>query len=347
MNLARLEIEQTRMFAEAAEASDAVGRQLTANADLMREIAERLRTEPPRAVVTYARGSSDHAATFAKYVFETRAKVLTSSAAPSIASIYSAAPNVSGMLAIAISQSGRSPDIVTALTAAKAGQAYAVGFVNDLSSPLANVCDVPVPLHAGSEQSVAATKSFICSLSGLLQLAAQWSADRELGEALQSAPALLREAWDCEWSPLLDCLANATGLYVIGRGPGLGIAQEAALKFKETCALHAEAFSAAEVRHGPMALVGPHFPLLVFRQSDESGAGVDELVRDVLERGGRVFLTGGHADGAVELPSPSAHPLVEPMLQIQAFYRAANALSLLRGFDPDRPSHLSKVTETL
>jgi glutamine---fructose-6-phosphate transaminase (isomerizing) len=335
------------MFAEAAEASDAVARQLAANADLMGEIAERLRREPPRAVVTYARGSSDHAATFAKYLFETRAKVLTSSAAPSIASIYSAVPNLSGMLALAISQSGKSPDIVTALAAATAAGAYAVGLVNDLTSPLANVCDVPVPLHAGSERSVAATKSFICSLSALLHLTIEWSGDRELGDALQCAPELLSEAWDCEWSPLLDCLANATGLYVIGRGPGLGIAQEAALKFKETCALHAEAFSAAEVRHGPMALVGPDFPLLVFRQSDSSGPGVDELVRDVLERGGRVFLTGGRAEGAVELPSPSAHPLVEPMLQIQAFYRAANALSLLRGFDPDRPSHLTKVTETL
>ena len=347
MNLARPEPEQTRMFAEAADASDAVARQLAANADLMQGIADRLRTEPPRAVVTYARGSSDHAATFAKYLFETRAKVLTSSAAPSVSSVYSAAPNVSGMLAIAISQSGRSPDIVTALAAAKAGGAYSVGLVNDLSSPLANACDVPVPLHAGSEEGVAATKSFICSLSALLDLTARWSADSELAEALQSAPALLREAWDCEWSPLLDCLASATGLYVIGRGPGFGIAQEAALKFKETCALHAEAFSAAEVRHGPMALVGPDFPLLVFRQSDRSGAGVDELVRNVLERGGRVFLAGGRADGAIELPSPSAHPLVEPMLQIQAFYRAVNALALLRGFDPDRPTHLTKVTETL
>lgn len=347
MNQAKPEAEQTRMFAEAAEASDAVGYQLAANAGLMQEIAKLLRTQSPRAVLTYARGSSDHAATFAKYVFETRAKVLTSSAAPSIASIYSAAPNVSEMVAIAISQSGRSPDIVTALAAAKAGGAYTVGLVNDVSSPLASACNVPVPLHAGSEESVAATKSFICSLSALLHLAAEWSADRALSDALQSAPGLLREAWECEWSPLLDCLAKATGLYVIGRGPGLGIAQEAALKLKETCALHAEAFSAAEVRHGPMALVGPDFPLLVFRQSDESGVGVDELVRDVLERGGRVFLTGGHAEGAIELPIPSAHPLVEPMLQIQAFYRAANALSLFRGFDPDRPSHLSKVTETI
>jgi len=335
------------MFAEAAEASKAVSGQLRANSDVMRTIADRLRGVPPRAVLTYARGSSDHAATFAKYLFETRVNVLTCSAAPSVTSIYSATPDASGMLAIAISQSGKSPDIVTALSTAKAAGAYALGLVNDVTSPLANSCDVPVPLHAGREQSVAATKSFICSLSALLHLTAEWTGDRKLWEALQQAPSLLHDAWQRDWSPLVAGLENVAGLYVIGRGPGLGIAQEAALKFKETCALHAEAFSAAEVRHGPIALVGPDFPLLIFRQSDESGAGVDELVRDVLGRGGRVYLAGGHAEGAVALSSPSAHPLVEPMLQIQTFYRAANALSLLRGFDPDRPSHLSKVTETL
>ncbi len=342
-----LAAEQTRMFAEAAAAGDAVAGQLNANASLMRDIAERLRAHPPRAVLTLARGSSDHAATFAKYLIETRARVLTSSAAPSIASIYSIAPDATEMAAIAISQSGRSPDIVTALAAAKAAGAFALALVNDPSSPLAEACDVPVPLHAGAEESVAATKSFICSLSALLHLAAEWTGDADLADGLNRAPESLREAWQCDWSALVDSLASATGLYVIGRGPGLGIAQEAALKLKETCALHAEAFSAAEVRHGPMALVGPDFPLLVFRQSDETGSGVDELVRDVVERGGRVFLTGGEAQGAITLPSPDAHSLVQPMLQIQALYRVANALSLRRGLDPDRPPHLTKVTETI
>ena len=335
------------MFAEASEAAEAVRTQLAANAQLMRDIAERLRDDPPRAAVTYARGSSDHAATFAKYIFEMRAKVLTSSAAPSVASVYSTTPDLAGTVAVAISQSGRSPDVVTALGAARTAGAYALGFVNLMSSPLAEACDVAIPLHAGSEQAVAATKSFICSLSAILHLAAEWSGDDELADALRHAPAMLDIAWRCDWTPLVECLERATGLYVIGRGPGFGIALEAALKFKETCALHAEAFSAAEVRHGPMALVGPDFPLLVFRQSDQSGAGVDELVRDVIERGGRVFLVGGEADGATVLPSPVSHPLIEPMLQIQAFYRAANTLSIRRGLDPDRPPHLKKVTETL
>jgi glucosamine--fructose-6-phosphate aminotransferase (isomerizing) len=339
--------EATLMFAEAAEAPEVVRRQLTSNAALIGNLGEKLRSKAPMGVVTFARGSSDHAATFAKYLIETRAKILTTSAAPSVTSVYVTAPQYRGTLTLTISQSGKSPDIIAATAAAKAAGAFTVALVNAQQSPLSDVCDVTIPLHAGAERSVAATKSYVASLAALVQLVADWIGDAELADALAGAPDLLARAWRCDWSPLVEALVEATGLYVIGRGPGLGIAQEAALKFKETCALHAEAFSAAEIRHGPMALVGPDFPLLVFRQSDETGAGVDELVRDVVNQGGRVFIAGGQAEGAIALPIPSAHRLIEPMIQIQAFYRAANALSVRRGLDPDRPPRLAKVTETL
>jgi glucosamine--fructose-6-phosphate aminotransferase (isomerizing) len=329
------------MFAEAAEAADAVERQLAANAPLVKELAGRLRKTPPRGVVTYARGSSDHAATFAKYVIETRARVLTTSAAPSIASVYGGGPDLNGMLAMAISQSGKSPDILAAMSAAKVAGALTVALVNAEDSPLAHLCDVALPLRAGPEQSVAATKSYVAALAAILNLVAEWSEDQSLAAELSSAPDSLRAAWGSDWSPLVDNLVKARSCFVIGRGPGFGIAQEAALKLKETCRIQAEAFSAAEVRHGPMALVGPDLPLLVFRQADETAAGVDELVRDVCARGAPVFAVGDL------LPAPAAHPLIEPMLQIETFYRAANALSLARGLDPDRPPHLSKVTETL
>ena len=341
------EPSKTHMFAEAAEAPEAVARQLTANADIVRELARRLRAEPPRGVVTFARGSSDHAATFAKYVVETRVGLLTTSAAPSVASVYGGMPNVRGMLALAISQSGRSPDILASMGGAKAAGAFTVAAVNAEGSPLADLSDRTIPLLAGKERSVAATKSYIASLSAILHLVAEWSDDEDLRTALDATPELLREAWNCDWSTLVEALVGASGLYVIGRGPGLGIAQEAALKLKETCRIHAEAFSAAEVRHGPMALVGRDFPLLVFRQSDETGEGVDELVRDILDYGAPVFVAGGKVAGARPLPIPWAHGLIEPLLQIQALYRAANALSLRRGLDPDQPRHLKKVTETL
>lgn len=339
--------EQTRMFAEAAEAPEVVARQLAANDSLVSELAERLRRDPPRGVVTYARGSSDHAATFAKYVLETRVGILTTSAAPSIASVYGEGPDVSGMLVLAISQSGRSPDILAAVSAAKSGGAQTVALVNTIDSPLADLCDVAIPLHAGAEQSVAATKSYIAALSAVIHLASKWSADGSLASALQTAPELLRAAWRCDWSLLIQGLAGVRGLFVVGRGPGFAIAQEAALKLKETCQIQAEAFSAAEVQHGPMALLGPGFPVFAFRQSDESGLGIDALMQDVQSRGAPVFIAGGDSAEGNRLPVPSAHPLIEPMLQIAAFYRAANAISLARGLDPDRPPHLTKVTETI
>ncbi|HEX6661659.1 MAG TPA: SIS domain-containing protein [Sphingomicrobium sp.] len=329
------------MFSEAAESADVVARQLAANQHIVSELAGQLRSKPPRGVLTFARGSSDHAATFAKYVLETRVRVLTTSAAPSIASVYGGMPNIAGMLALAISQSGRSPDILAGISAAKSARTLTVALVNADSSPLAEMADIAIPLHAGPEQSVAATKSYVATLAAILHLAGEWSEDQPLLDALRAATALLRDAWRCDWSTLADCLARSRSLFVIGRGPGFGVAQEAALKLKETCRIQAEAFSAAEVRHGPMALVGPDFPVLLFRQNDETAAGVDELAVDLRARGARVFVVGR------DLPAPSAHPLIEPMLQIVAFYRVANAVALARNLDPDRPPHLSKVTETL
>jgi len=335
------------MFAEAAEAADVVARQLAANQAAVEHLGEELRRSPPRAVVTCARGSSDHAATFAKYLIETRAGVLTASAGPSIASLYGVSPDLDQMLAIAISQSGRSPDILATAEAAKQSGARLVTLVNDTSSPLGELADLMVPLHAGAERSVAATKSYIASLSALLQIVSAWTQDREMSKALEAAPALLKQSWELDWSELAGALTDAEGLYVIGRGLGFGVAQEAALKFKETCGLHAEAFSAAEVRHGPLALAKPGFPVLVFRQSDVTEDSVDSLVERLLTQGCRVYITGSAPDGATSLPAFDAHPAIEPMLQVQSFYRAVNLLALRRGYEPDEPPHLAKVTETL
>jgi glucosamine--fructose-6-phosphate aminotransferase (isomerizing) len=336
----------TRMFAEAAEAAAAVRDQRAANAQLIADIAARLRANPPAAVLTCARGSSDHAATYAKYLIETRIGTLVSSASPSVSSLYNASPANKHMLCIAISQSGRSPDLIATVEAAKSVGAAALALVNAPGSPLGEIADMLVPLHAGPEISVAATKSYIAALAAMADLVAAWGEDDALDAALDTLPDLLAQAWQADWSALVDRLADARGLYVIGRGVGLGIAQEAALKFKETCGLHAEAFSAAEVRHGPMALVGPDFPLRVFRQSDETEAGIDDLIAEAISRGAPVLVTG-EGPGAIPLPSVAAHPAIEPILQIQSFYRAANALSLRRGFDPDRPPNLRKVTETV
>ena len=337
----------TKMFDEAAEAASVVRAQLERNGPQLVALGARLRLDPPRAVITCARGSSDHAATFAKYLIEARTGVLTSSAAPSVSSIYDAHSDTRGVFFIAISQSGKSPDLLTATRAAKQGGALTVALCNTADSPLMQLVDVAVPLHAGPERSVAATKSYIASLSAIAQLVACWTDDQELLRALRDAPDLLTRAWGCDWSPAVEALRDAVNLFVVARGFGLAVAQEAALKLKETCGLHAEAFSSAEVKHGPMALVRQDFPVLMFTQRDDTRAGIEELAAEFAERGARVLLAGAEAPGAIPLPSVAAHPVIEPMLAIQSFYRAAEALARARGLDPDSPPHLHKVTETI
>ncbi|MGK6321658.1 SIS domain-containing protein [Sphingomonas sp. DT-51] len=337
----------TLMHAEAAEASAAVARMLEANRATLLALGERLRTAPPAVVVTCARGSSDHAATYGKYLVETLVGVPVASAAPSVASVYAADVAPSRALCIAISQSGRSPDLLASVAAQKAAGAHIVALVNDTTSPLADTADTLVPLMAGPERSVAATKSYIAALAALALLTAAWSEDAALTEALDRLPERLAAAWALDWSGVVALLQDASNLFVIGRGFGFGIAQEAALKLKETCALHAEAFSSAEVRHGPMAIVNAGFPLIAFATSDQAGDGVREAAAEFTARDARVALADAAADGATSPAALRDHPALEPVLMIQSFYRMANALSVSRGLDPDSPRHLSKVTKTL
>ena len=301
----------------------------------------------PRVVVTCARGSSDHAATFARYLIETRTGLLASSAAPSISSVYASKADLEGVLFIAISQSGASPDLLAAAGAARDAGALVIALINAEDSPLARTAHHAIPLRAGVETSVAATKSYIASLAAIVDLVASWTQDRELHVALEQAPEQLVLAWQLDWGAATEHLRSASSLFVIGRGLGLGIAQEAALKLKETCGLHAEAFSSAEVKHGPMALVRADFPVLMFSQDDETRAGIEQLATEFAARKARVLLAGAKAQGATILPTVVAHPVIEPILQIQSFYRLANNLSLARGLDPDQPPHLNKVTETV
>jgi glucosamine--fructose-6-phosphate aminotransferase (isomerizing) len=339
--------QATLMYREAAESSACVSRQLELDAERIAEFAARLRALAPRAVITCARGSSDHAATFARYLIETQLGLLTSSASPSVSSVYQVRQNLSQCLFLAISQSGRSPDLLAAVDAAKAAGAVVVALVNVEDSPLAERADYFVPLRAGPEKSVAATKSYIGSLAAIIHLVARWSGNAVLLDALTDAPPLLQSAWQLDWQALVKRLTPAQHLLVLGRGLGLGIAQEIALKLKETCALHAEAFSSAEVRHGPMALVGPEVPVLLLNQQDETEPGLEQLAEELAAHSIPVLMAGAAPNGVIELPAIRCNAAIAPLLWVQSFYRAAVELSLARGLDPDRPPHLRKVTETV
>ena len=340
--------DATLMHAEAAEAGAAVDRFLSANRVALTRIGSRLRNLRPAVVVTVARGSSDHAATYGKYLFETLLGVPTATAAPSIASIYAAPVSDGVKLCVAISQSGRSPDLLAAVEAQARSGALVVALVNDEASPLAALADEVLPLKAGPERSVAATKSCITALAGLAALAAAWAEDEALATAVETLPTALPLACALDWQPAIDALVPARNLFVIGRGYGYGIAQEAALKLKETCALHAEAFSAAEVRHGPMTIVGEGFPILAFATADAAGDAVREIATAFADRGATLCLADARGGNRLaRLPATAAHPAIEPILMLQSFYRMAASLSIARGLDPDAPPHLAKVTRTL
>ncbi|WP_312366821.1 SIS domain-containing protein [Stenotrophomonas sp.] len=335
---------ETLMFNEAAQSASVIAAQFARNRDVVQALAADLRQNPPPFVVTCARGSSDHAATYAKYLFETQLGLVTASASPSVGSVYEAPLQLRGALYIVISQSGKSPDLLRNAEAAKAAGARVVALVNVEDSPLALLAETVIPLGAGAERSVAATKSYLASLAAILQLGAYWKNDAALIAALDALPAAMGKAWECDWSAVTNGLVDAHNLFVLGRGPGLAAAQEAALKFKETCGLHAEGYSSAEVKHGPMALVGKDFPVLAFAQPDETGAGTRAVAEEFAARGAQVWLTGAGGN----LPTAEApHPLCAPLLTIQSFYRAINALALRRGNNPDLPPHLNKVTETV
>jgi glucosamine--fructose-6-phosphate aminotransferase (isomerizing) len=204
-----------------------------------------------------------------------------------------------------------------------------------------------LPQRAGPERSVAATKSFVCTLTAAARLVAMLAADDTLAKALQRLPDRLDAALACDWRPAVERLADAGSLYVLGRGPGLGIAQESALKLKEICGLHAEAFSAAEVQHGPRAVIGERFPLLAYAFDDAGGRDVAGFAAELADMGADILLASPEAGPGLHLPlPPPLHPLLDPIVAVQAFYVLAEAVARARGLDPDQPRGLHKITHT-
>jgi glucosamine--fructose-6-phosphate aminotransferase (isomerizing) len=332
------------MAAELREAPEAVDRQARS---LAADLAERLKLRPPRVVVTCARGSSAHAATFAKHLIERHLGIPVAAAAPNIATIYRQPLALRDQLFLAISQSGASDDLIEAARMARAAGGLTVALVNAATSPLAAACEIVLPIAAGPELSVAATKTFVASLAAVLRLTATWTDDGAMRRACDRLPERLAEAARLDWSEALGPLAGAQSLVAIGRGPTLAIAREAALKLKETCALHAEAFSSAEFRHGPIALVSRTYPMLVLAPTDEAAPGIAELVVDLRREGARVLVAEAGEQQPGRLPAlVPEQPDADAICLIQSFYAFLIGLAQRRGTNVDHPRHLQKVTRT-
>ncbi len=339
---------QSLMRQEVLEIPDAVERLLTQGVPAIRACAADLRARDPAFLATVARGSSDHVATYLKYVSELSMGVPVASIGPSVASIYKAPLKLAGSACLSISQSGQSPDIVDLTRAAGEGGALTVAISNHGGSPLAQASAHCLEIHAGPERSVAATKTFVTSaLAGLL-LIAEWDGDDALLAALHRLPEALSRAAAIDWPELRAALDGWPSLYCLGRGPAFAISNEAALKFKEVCRIHAESYSSAEVLHGPVSIVDRGFPVLGFAAHDAAEAALVDVADQVADKGAAVFVTSPKARVAQTLAHVrTAHPLTDPIALIVSFYAMVERLATERGFDPDTPRHLKKVTETV
>ncbi|RYE11320.1 MAG: SIS domain-containing protein [Hyphomicrobiales bacterium] len=338
----------TYMRMEIDEIPDATRRLLEHSSESLAEAGKRLRALQPVMVATIARGSSDHAAGFLKYAIELTAGVPVASIGPSIMSIYGRELRLDGCAAISISQSGKSPDIVAMAQSARRNGGLGIALTNTPDSPLAASADIAVDLMAGKEQSVAATKSFVSSVVAGLAILGNWTGDAHLLAALEKLPAYFARAVTADWTPFVAALRDRNSLYVLGRGPAFAIAQEAALKFKETCGIHAEAYSAAEVLHGPARIVETGFPVLALASRDASEAAVAEIADRLSRQGATCFATSDRVQVAQRLPYiETGHPVTDALTLIVSFYGFVEMLSRHRGFDPDNPPHLKKVTETV
>ena len=335
------------MLKEALSAAECVALQLASDKDRYADLGRKLRSTSFSTALTIARGSSDHASAYAAYLIMARLGRVVASLPMSLVTLNKSPLMTRDTLAISISQSGQSPDVVEPIRYFRDGGATTIALVNDIDSPLAHAAEWAMPLHAGKEQSVAATKSFITSLVAGARLVAQWQNDPELLAGLEALPESLALAGQEDWSSAIDVLAPAKNIMVVGRGISFPIALEAGLKFKETSALQAEAFSGAEIKHGPMALIEEGYPLMIFATRGPTQASLLQLAEEMRGRGARVILAAPADVSTRDLTLPTAAtPDLDPIVAIQAFYVMAAKLSAARGMDPDRPRHLSKVTKT-
>ncbi|SPH17819.1 Glutamine--fructose-6-phosphate aminotransferase [isomerizing] [Defluviimonas aquaemixtae] len=339
---------ESLMRAEVREIPEAVQRLLDRGGAAIRDAARAARDLDPAFMATVARGSSDHACSYLKYAAELTLGLPVASIGPSVASIYRAPLRLGGSLCLSVSQSGRSPDIVELARVARASGALSVAVTNDAGSEVAQAADHVLDIQAGPELSVAATKTFVTSAVAGLALIAEWCGDTDLQNAINSLPGYLDNAAQTDWSALGTLLASAESLYTLGRGPGFAMSGEAALKFKETCQIHAENYSSAEVLHGPVSIVRHGFPVLAFAAADAAEDAVVEVADAIAGKGADVWVTSDRASVAHRLePVRTDHHLTDSIALIVTFYAMVEGVARARGIDPDTPRHLRKVTETV
>lgn len=338
----------TKMHSEIFESAEVLVNQWQLNQAARNEISARWKMFDPYSFLTIARGSSDHAAQYFNYLCSLKLRKLTTSFTPSLITQYKASIDCSKSVAIAISQSGRSPDLIAPFEEFNKSKCQTLALVNVEESPLAKCARDVYPLHAKTEHSVAATKSFIASLFASASLIASAGDDQPLLNALESHADTLAKSSVLSWDKIVEVLKDSTRAMIVGRGLGFPIALEAALKLKETCHIQAEAFSSAEILHGPQAVIEAKYPLIIFALRGPCQKGLLDLGKQMRERGADVIVISDQASVGVDCVYQIAkHEDLDPINAIHHFYMAVEKLAKQRGLDPDNPRSLAKVTLTL
>jgi glucosamine--fructose-6-phosphate aminotransferase (isomerizing) len=329
----------THFEEEIRQQPEALARLLRDGRLAIEAVADRIRAAPPAWVTIAARGTSDNAARYAQYVLGANNRLSVALAAPSLFTVYGAPPRLAGSLVVGVSQSGKSPDIVAVVVEGRRQGAITVAITNEPASPLATAAELVVPLDAGIERAVAATKTYTTELLAIAMLSAALDRDDEARwRALEEVPGQVQRAIDGGARPAADAAARAakaSRFLVLGRGFNLATAFEIALKIKETSYVITEPYSFADFKHGPMALLEPGFPVLLVEGGPREDH--DAILALLTERAADVVPIGAPA-GVEEWLSPIAAVVPGQLFALE--------LARTRGQDPDRPRGLSKVTET-
>lgn len=332
-------MKSTIMAQESRQAPNVIEQQLQDNKDLCMALVKQIKAFDPSMVYIVGRGSSDHAGVFAKYLIEVELGIPVSSSAPSVFSVFKRTLKLEKALVLIISQSGGSPDIIEQTKAAKASGAMTLALVNTPNSPLSNIVDAEIPIRAGEERAIAATKSYLATLSALLQLVAYWKNDKGLLDGLVKLPVQLQKSIDGTTKLDATFVSSLRHCVVLGRGFGYAIGREIALKLKEVCGVHAEAFSSAEFLHGPVTLVEKDLPVIDINIDDESNTAHNIIIDDIIGRGSKTKNINVEVEGV--------HPRCLPLIVLQRFYLDVEQSAISMGLDPDSPAGLKKVTKTL
>lgn len=340
----------SKMYQEIHEQPEALQRILDDAWGEIKSAGHELSRNGLRSVMIAARGTSDNAGLYGKYLFEVLLGIPTALASPSAFTLYETQMNLEDVLVMGISQSGESKDVLETVRRSGELGARTLTITNDEGSSMAEVADNHFFLRAGEEESVAATKTYTASLLVLYLLTAALRGDEDPSDEAQRLPDLARKTLETEWKGA-ERYRYAEHLVTTSRGYNLATAQESALKLMETNYVVAEAFSAADIQHGPMAMIGQNFPVVAIVPPGKAGPGMRELVKALDERGAEVVVVSedeelvGKAAAGFQIPSSCPEDL-SPLLYMLPLQVFAHDLALLRRLDPDSPRGLSKVTET-